>query len=130
MRKGSFNSIIVKDKDSDKFVFIRFENGKLDNSYYKLSLPKGFIPEEEVNHKLPVNKMILSSVKMKTETELSIIPKFSIELKIGKTSLNFWHMLYNPDYLIYLLTNLQKRNPSSLTREGKFDNLSLQSENN
>lgn len=108
MRKGSFNAIITKAKDSDSMVFIRYEGGDIEDSCYNLSLKEPLCPSEMIKGKFPCNKVILSNIRMVDENSMAITPKYCIELKIGRKKLNFWHIVKEPDHLLFLLEKLQK----------------------
>lgn len=106
MKKGSFNAIIAKDKDSDSLVFVSFDKGVIDGTYYKINLED--VWPDSIGE-IAANTMILSRVKIKDEKDMSILPKFSVQIEFKGKPMNFWHIMENPAHLQYFLSNLQKK---------------------
>lgn len=106
-KKLKFNAIIVRQKTGKGLVFISFQNGVLDSNCYPLTLQDDFLPEEQVKGALPKNKIILADVDFKSDTDLSICPKYSVDIKMKGRKINFWNVVDNQEYISYFLGNLK-----------------------
>jgi len=110
MRKPKkFNAIIFKAHDSESFVFVRYNKGKIEDSFYKIDLADSFMTEENVKGKFPSHKIVLSDINMTSETELTISPKYCVEVKFENKPVNFWHVVEKPDYLAYFMSKILKK---------------------
>ena len=105
-RKTKFNAIIFRDLNTKGFVYMQYRHGKAEGEAFNLNLQPDFMQEEMVNGKFPKNKIILSDVEMEGDSEIMILPKFCVELKIEGKPVDFWHVLENPSYFSYFMNRI------------------------
>lgn len=106
-KKSKFNAIITRGKNSDGLVFIAYNHGVLDGNCYPLKMESDFVKEEQVRGVLPEHKIILSDVSFSNETEMMIIPKYSVEIMIGNKKVSFWDIVNNQAYISYFLGKIK-----------------------
>jgi len=107
MKKNKFNAIIFKDRKSDVFVYMQYDNGTQGEAY-NIELGKEFLPEECKNGRFPDNKIVLACVRPEGK-EIAISPKFCVDLCLKGDPLSFWDIAENPEYLGYFIQEISKK---------------------
>lgn len=109
MKKKNFNAIIFKNKLDNGFVFLKYSRNNSVRDAFNINLQDDFMQSEFVNNTFPKHKIVLSDVKQASETDISIVPKYCVDLKLNDQPLDFWEIAENQEYLEYFMQQIYKK---------------------
>ena len=109
MKKKTFNAIVFKAHDNKGFVFLKYDKKDNNREAFRIDLDPDFMKEEQIENQFPFHKIVLSTIKQETDSEISIIPKYCIELKLNDKVLNFMEIAENQEFLEYFMHKIHKK---------------------
>ncbi|MCK9154513.1 MAG: hypothetical protein M0P12_00215 [Paludibacteraceae bacterium] len=105
-RRVRYNSILVKDKETDGFLLIPIINGRIKSQGILLDISTDIISGWLENGSLPENRILLAEAKIEGENQY-FITKASIDMVLDGKEVNFWNIIDNPDYISYFLQKVK-----------------------
>lgn len=105
-RKVRYNSILVKDQETDGFLLVPIENGRLVSQGVRLSLEKEAISTWLKDGIMPGNRLLLINAKVEGEDPY-FVPKACVDMVLDGKDVQFWDIIDNPDYISYFLQNVK-----------------------